>query len=161
MLKVLSAAVLAAGMVAAPAVAADYTYVRVDTVVNAPIDKAWGIIGPFCSIAVWSPDHAPCKLEGDGGPGSMRIIPPGDLHELMAAQTKYSYTYIQPNKDLIYHGTMAAEPVDKKHTRMIYIAMYDQEPLGTAEAKAADRKRRIDRWTFQMTRIKALIESTK
>jgi len=131
----LSAAIGAAGlMAAAPAFAADYSVVKLETTVNAPVEKTWAKVGGYCAIQDWIPRLAPCVMTGDGGVGSIRKIgPQGNIVEVLVAATKYSYTYAQPNNTILYHGTLSAEPIDKGHTKLMYTVIYDQEPDGTQE----------------------------
>lgn len=161
MQKVLIGALMSLAFVTSPAAAADYGVARAETIVDVPIEKAWAAVGPFCAIEVWSPDHAPCTLVGSDDVGGVRRMNPDNLVELMVAKTRYSYTYVQPEKNLLFHGTLAAEAVGKRRTRLMYTSFYDQAPFPTDAAKAAERKRREDRWTFQMTRMKAVAERAK
>lgn len=139
----------------------DFGVVKTETTVAAPIDKVWGFAGPFCAIAIWSPDHAPCTPDGPDDIGGMRHLPPRGVNELMVAKTRYSYTYVQPQEDLLYHGTLAAEPIDAGHTRLIFTAIYDQRRFLTAQARAAEHKRRTDRWVFQLGNIKRMAEALR
>src|SRR6185437_12092782 len=70
-----AAAVLGAGLLAAaPAFAADYATIKLDTTVNAPIDKVWAKVGGYCAIQDWLKRLAPCAMTGDGGLGSIRKL---------------------------------------------------------------------------------------
>jgi hypothetical protein len=160
MKRLLTAAVIGAGLLAAaPAFAADYAVIKLDTTVDAPIDKVWAKVGPFCAIQDWLTQLKPCVLEGDGGVGSVRKLSPRGFIEVEVAATKYSYTYAQPDNKILYHGTLSAEPIDQGHTKLMYTLIYDQEPDGTAEAKAKDRAGRTANFTKALANMKALAEA--
>ncbi len=161
MKHLLSAAVLACGLMAgAPAFAADYSVIHLETTVNAPIDTAWAKIGGYCAIQDWIKRLTPCVMTGDGGVGSIRKLgPAGAVTEVLVAATKYSYTYAQPNNTILYHGTLAAEPIDKGHTKLLYTLIYDQEPDGTPEAKDKDRANRTNNFTTGLANMKAIVEA--
>jgi len=163
MKRLLSAAVIGAGLLAAaPAFAAEYATIKLDTTVNAPIDQVWAKVGSWCAIKDWLPRLAPCVMTGDGGLGSIRKLgAQGAIVEVMVAATKYSYTYAQPTNPglgILYHGTLSAEPIDKGHTKLMYTVIYDQEPDGTQEAKDKDRAGRTSAFTGALAAMKALAE---
>lgn len=161
MKRLLTAAAIGAGLLAtAPAAfAADYAVIKLDTTVNAPIDKVWAKVGPFCAIEDWLTQLKPCVLEGDGGVGSVRKLSPRGFIEVEVAATKYSYTYAQPDNKILYHGTLSAEPIDKGHTKLMYTLIYDQEPDGTQEAKDKDRAGRTANFTKALANMKAMAEA--
>lgn len=160
MKSILTAAALAAGLLAAaPALAADYSVIKLETTVNAPIEATWAKVGGYCAIQDWIKRLAPCVMTGDGGVGSIRKLgATGAIVEVMVAATKYSYTYAQPNNAILYHGTLAAEAIDKTHTKLLYTLIYDQEPDGTPEAKDKDRTGRTTNFTAALASMKALAE---
>lgn len=139
--------------------AADYTTVKVETTVDRPIEAVWPKVGGFCQIGEWL-KRLPCVLtSGTGDLGSVRKLN-GTIVEVMVAQTRYSYTYAQPDNKILYHGTLAAEPSDGgRKTRLIYSLIYDQEPDGTQEAKDKDRANRVNNWTGALASMKALAEA--
>ena len=161
MKHLLSAAALACGLTGAVAAhAADYSVIHLETVVDAPIDHTWAKVGGYCQIQGWIKRLAPCVMTGDGGVGSIRKLgPTGAIVEVLVAATKYSYTYAQPNNTILYHGTLAAEAIDAKHTKLLYTLIYDQEPDGTAEAKDKDRANRTANFTTGLANMKALAEA--
>jgi hypothetical protein len=160
MKQLVMGAALAAGlMAAAPAFAADYSVIKLDTTVNAPIETTWAKVGGYCAIEKWIPRLAPCVMTGDGGVGSIRKLGAQGIVEVLVAATKYSYTYAQPNNTILYHGTLSAEPIDKGHTKLMYTLIYDQEPDGTAEAKDKDRAGRTTNFTTALANMKALAEA--
>ena len=163
MKRIVAGAVVALGLLAAApaAFAADYSVIKLETIVDAPIDKTWAKVGPYCAIADWIKRLAPCNLTGDGGVGSIRKIGPnGSIVEVLVAATKYSYTYAQPNNAILYHGTLAAEPLDGgKKTKLLYTLIYDQEPDGAQEAKDKDRAGRTTNFTAALATMKALAEA--
>ena len=160
MKRLLTAAVVGAGLLAAApgAFAAEYAVIKLDKTVDAPIDKVWAKVGPFCAIQDWLTRLKPCVLEGDGGVGSVRKLSPRGFIEVEVAATKYSYTYAQPDNKILYHGTLSAEPIDKGHTRLMYTLIWDDEPDGTPEAKAKDKAQRTASFTTALNNMKALAE---
>jgi hypothetical protein len=159
MKRLLTAATIATGLLAAaPALAAEYATVKLDTTVNAPIDKVWAKVGPFCAIQDWMKQLAPCVLSGDGGVGSVRKLSPRGFEEVEVAATRYSYTYAQPNNTILYHGTLSAEPIDKTHTKLMYTLIWDDEPDGTQDKKDADKANRTKNFTTALANMKALAE---
>ena len=152
-------AALAAGLMAsAPALAADYSVIHLDTTVDKPIDAVWAKVGGYCQIQDWLKRLAPCVQVGDGGVGTIRKLGAQGFIEVLVAATKYSYTYAQPNNAILYHGTLSAEPIDKTHTKLMYTLIYDQEPDGTPEAKDKDRAGRTTNFTTALATMKALAE---
>ena len=161
MKMLLTAAVAtAAALAAAPAFAVDYATVRLETVVDAPVDKAWALVGPWCAIEKWRPAVGPCVLtSGDGNLGSVRHLGgTRNIIEVMVTQTKYSYTYTQPGTPILYHGALAAEPVDAGHTRLIYELVWDMEPDGDQAARDKDKAARTTQWTGALASMKTMIE---
>jgi len=161
--RILTAAVLTAALfAAAPAFAADYSVIKLETTVDAPVETTWAKVGGYCAIQDWLKRLAPCVMTGDGGVGSIRKLgPTGAIVEVMVAATKYSYTYAQPNNpglQILYHGTLSAEPIDKGHTKLMYTLIYDQEPDGAPEAKDKDRAGRTGNFTTALAAMKALAE---
>ena len=156
--RLLTAAAIGASLLAAPAFAAEYATVKLDTTVNAPIDQVWAKVGPYCAIQDWMKQLAPCVLVGDGGVGSVRKLSPRAFEEVEVAATKYSYTYAQPNNTIMYHGTLSAEPIDKGHTKLMYTLIWDDAPDGTDDKKEADRANRTKSFTTALANMKALAE---
>ena len=84
----------------------------------------------------------------------------------MVAATPYSYTYaqpltdIQPESPIFYHGTLAVEPLDRgRKTKIVYTLFYDQAPLGTNEAKIANREQRSKRFNDALQAMKEMAEA--
>jgi hypothetical protein len=164
MKALLTTAAFGAGLLAAApgAFAAEYAVIKLDTTVNAPIDKVWSKVGGYCQIQDWLKQLAPCVLSGDGGLGSVRKLGAQGITEVMVAQTRYSYTYAQPTEPglgILYHGTLSAEPIDKGHTKLMYSVVWDIAPDGTQDKKDADRKRRSDGFTTALANMKAIAEA--
>jgi hypothetical protein len=162
MKRLLSAVVIGAGLLAAaPAFAADpeYATIHLDTTVNAPIDQVWAKVGGFCAIQDWMKQLAPCVLVGDGGVGSQRKLSARGFIEVNVAQTKYSYTYAQPNNAILYHGTLSAEPIDRTHTKLMYTLIWDDAPDGDQAAKDKDKSGRTTNFTTALANMKALAEA--
>jgi hypothetical protein len=158
MRRILAGAALLATFVS-PALAADYMSFSLTTTVNVTPEKAWSRIGDFCAIKDWL--GTTCSIStGSGEVGTTRLLNNGAVTEMMVAKTPFSYTYMQPlNPANLYHGTLAVEPDGAGHSRIVYTFLYDQEPLGTADAKAANRKQRTDRFTAALAKMKAMAEA--
>ena len=107
-----SAAIAVALLAAVPAQAAEYTTILLEKIVDRTPDQTWAKIGPYCSIAQWL--NAPCVItQGNGvSVGTIRRLR-DTTDEIMIAQTPYSYSYTQPNTPILYHGTLAVEPLDR------------------------------------------------
>ncbi len=159
-----SAAIALAMLAAVPAQAAEYTTILLEKVVNRTPDQTWAKIGPYCSIAQWL--NAPCVITAGNGVsvGTIRRLN-GKTDEIIVAATPYSYTYAQPETDvqpqspIFYHGTLAVEPLDRgRKTKIVYTLFYDQAPLGTVEAKVANRAQRTKRFGDALDAMKAMAE---
>ena len=159
-MKLLLTAAAAALLGAAPAFAVDYATVKLETVVNAPIDKTWALVGPWCAIEKWRPPVGPCVLtSGDGNLGSVRHLGGArNIIEVMVAQTKYSYTYTQPATPILYHGTLSAEPMGAGQTKLMYQLVWDAEPDGDQAARDKDKAGRVATWTGALASMKAMAE---
>jgi hypothetical protein len=154
-----SAAIAVAMLVSVPAGAAEYVTILLDKVVNRTPDQTWAKIGPYCSIATWL--SAPCVITAGNGVsvGTNRRLR-GTTDEIMVAATPYSYTYTQPATTILYHGTLAVEPLDRgRQTKIVYTLFYDQAPLGTDQAKAENRAMRTKRFGDALDAMKAMAES--
>jgi hypothetical protein len=155
-----AAAAIAVGVLAAiPAQAADYTTILLEKVVDRTPDQTWAKIGPYCSIATWL--KVTCVITAGNGVsvGSNRLLG-GNNNEIMVASTPYSYTYTQPATTILYHGTLAVEPLDRgRQTKIVYTLFYDQAPLGTEQAKAENRAMRSKRFGEALDAMKAMAES--
>ncbi len=159
--RFLAGAAIAMAMLAAPAAnAAEYTTILLDKVVNKTPDQTWAKIGPYCAIATWL--KVTCVITGNvtGTPfGSNRLLN-GNNNEVMVASTPYSYTYTQPSSTILYHGTLAVEPLDRgRQTRIVYSLFYDQAPLGTDQAKIENRATRTKRFNEALDAMKAMAEA--
>jgi hypothetical protein len=153
-----SAAIAMAMLAAGRAQAAEYTTILLEKVVDRTPDQTWAKIGPYCSIAQWL--KAPCVItQGNGvSVGTIRRLR-DTTDEIMIAATPYSYSYTQPNSPILYHGTLAVEPLDHgKKTKIVYSLFYDQAPLGTDQAKAENRAQRSKRFGDAMDAMKAMAE---
>lgn len=142
-----------------PAASAEYATVLLERVVNATPARTWAKVGPYCAIAQWL--KVTCVVTAGNGVsvGSNRLLN-GNNNELMVAATPWSYTYTQPSSTILYHGTLAAEPMERgAKTKLVYTLIYDQAPLGTAEAKAANRQQRSKRFNEALDNMKAMAEA--
>jgi hypothetical protein len=139
----INAVVLSASLFSANAMSVDYATVVIERPVNASAEDAWKKVGAFCGIRDWL--SAPCSITSgnDWDVGSVRSVGSGPTIEVLIAKTQYSYSYTYPSPNpTVYHGTVEIRPEGPKKSKIIYTMVFDQEPLGTAEAKAAEAERR-------------------
>lgn len=150
---------LGAMLAAGPSHAAEYTTILLEKVVDRTPDQTWAKIGPYCAIAQWL--KVTCVITAGNGVsvGSNRLLN-GNNNEIMVAATPYSYSYTQPSTTILYHGTLAVEPLDRgRKTRIVYTLFYDQAPLGTDQAKAENRAQRTTRFNQALDAMKEMAEA--
>jgi hypothetical protein len=158
-----SAALIAAVAAPLPALAApDYVTIVLTKEVDRTPAQTWAKIGGWCAIQQWF--KMPCTVaSGDGkSVGTVRDLKRGNdtIVEVMVAKTPWSYTYTQPATTILYHGTLAVEPLDGgKHTRIVYTLFYDAASLGGADKKEAARADRVKRFTAGLDAMKAMAEA--
>jgi hypothetical protein len=167
MKKILLAAALAAIATTAQAQTmpqtpqpADWTTITLTADIAKPADVAWEKIGgnDWCAIAKYL-DIKSCDIvSGKGELGSVRKIN-GTIVENVVARTAHSYTYAQPFTPIFYHGTLAVEPVDKTHSKLIYSLIWNQTAVGDAAAQAAARDSRRTRFQAAVDKMKAAAEA--
>ena len=159
-----AAAIILAAMGPAQA-APEFTTILLEKVVDRTPDQTWAKIGPYCAIATWL--KVSCVVTGGNqvSVGTNRRLN-GKTDEIIVAMTPYSYTYAQPMSDvqpespIFYHGALAVEPLDRgRKTKIVYTLFYDQAPLGTTEAKIANREQRSKRFGDALDAMKAMAES--
>jgi hypothetical protein len=154
-----SAAIAAMLLASVPASAAEYTTILLEKVVNRTPDQTWARIGGYCAIAQWLKVTCVVTSGNQVSLGTNRLLN-GNNNELMVASTPYSYTYTQPSSTILYHGTLAAEPLDRgRQTKIVYTLIYDAAPLGTTEKKIADRAARTKRFSEALDNMKAMAEA--
>ena len=145
-----SAAVLAFGVTMAQAQTpqpADWTILTLTANTNKPAAVTWDRIGghDWCGILRFLDRLKGCTINsGTGEVGSVRTVMVGTTPtvEMAVARTPLSYTYAQPFTPIFYHGTMAVEPVDATHSKIVYTLIWNQTPVGDAAAQAAAREAR-------------------
>ena len=120
---------------------ADWTTLTFSADLNKPADVAWQRIGgnDWCGIAKYL-DVKSCTINsGKGELGSIRTIDTGTavVVENVVARTAHSYTYAQPFAPVFYHGTLAVEPVDATHSKLVYTLIWNQNGLPDAAARKA------------------------
>ena len=76
--------------------------------------------------------------------------------EIVVARTAHSYTYAQPFTPIFYHGTIAVEPVDATHSKLIYSLIWNQTAVGDAAAQAAARASRHTRFQAAVDKMAAV-----
>lgn len=142
----------------APAQAGDFTVIRIEREVARPAAQAWARIGAdYCAIGAWMKTSC-TYTSGQGEVGTVRQIA-GRVNEVLVARTPASYTYADVDPRLLYHGTLALEPVDASRSRIVYTLVYNAEPLGTPEQQAADKARRTAMFTRVTDGLKAIAEA--
>ena len=154
-----SAAIAMVMLVSVPAGAAEYTTILLEKVVNRTPDQTWSKIGPYCAIATWL--KVKCVITTNNGTavGTNRLLNDNN-NEILVAMTPYSYTYTQPTSTILYHGTLAVEPLDRgRQTKIVYTLFYDQAPLGTDQAKIENRAQRTKRFNEALDAMKAMAEA--
>src|SRR3954467_2044187 len=163
MKKILTAAALMlAGTAAANAQTpqpAAWTTLTFSAPLNKPADVAWQRVGgtDWCGIAKFL-DVKSCKIDsGTGELGSIRTIDTGTatVVEIVAAKTAHSYTYAQPFTPIFYHGTLAVEPVDATHSRLVYTLIWNENGLPHAAARPAAREGRKFRFQAAVDKMAA------
>jgi hypothetical protein len=142
---------------------ADWTTITLTADIARPVDVAWEKIGgnDWCAIAKYL-DVKGCVIDsGKGELGSVRTIQTGTagIVEIVVARTAHSYTYAQPFTPIFYHGTISVEPVDKKHSKLIYSLIWNQTAVGDATAQAAARDGRRTRFQAAVDKMKAAAEA--
>ena len=154
-----AAAMVLTALFAAPAVAADYTTIILEKTVDRTPDQTWAKIGPYCAIATWLKVTCVVTVGNGVSVGSNRLLN-GNNNEIMIAATPYSYSYTQPATTILYHGTLAVEPIDRgQHAKIVYTLFYDQAPLGTDQAKAENRASRTKRFGEALDAMKQMAEA--
>jgi len=137
--------------------AADYATITLNIGVDRPADAVWKRIGGFCDISAWL--KLSCVYtSGSGDLGSVRRLA-DRIDEVMVAKTSHSYTYTQPTSTILYHGTLAVEARGTDEAQIIYSLFYDEAPLATDAAKAADRTQRTKVFTAALESMKKLAEA--
>ena len=134
---------------------ADWTTLSFSANLNKPADAAWERIGgnDWCAIAKYL-DVKGCTINsGKGELGSIRTIitATGSVVENVVARTAHSYTYAQPFTPIFYHGTLAVEPVDATHSKLVYTLIWNQAGL-------PDAKARTDAYEGRKVRFQAAVD---
>jgi len=158
-------AAIGLALIAGPAQALpEFTTILLEKVVDRTPDQTWAKIGPYCAIATWLKVTCVVTTGNQVSVGTVRRLN-GKTDEIIVAATPYSYTYAQPTTDvqpespIFYHGTLAVEPLDRgRKTKIVYTLFYDQAPLGTTEAKVANRLQRTKRFSDALDAMKAMAE---
>ena len=152
----IAAALLALGTGTAMAQPADWLTMRLTADIAKPAPVAWKLVGgdDWCGIAKYL-DVKSCHIDkGKGEVGSLRTIN-GTILEIAVARTPLSYTYAQPAAANFYHGTMAVEPVNATHSRLVYTLIWNQTAVGDAKAQAEARDSRKMRFQAAVDKMAA------
>lgn len=112
--------------------------------VNHNADDAWKRIGgdDYCAFIKYLGMNSCVLTVGKGDVGTNRRLN-DRIDELMVSKTSHSYVYAQPSSPIFYHGTMAVEPVDATHSRIVYTLLYDNANIAPAERAAEMDRRRV------------------
>jgi hypothetical protein len=112
--------------------------------VNHGADEAWKRIGgdDYCAFIKFLGMNSCVLTVGSGDVGTNRRLN-GRINELMVSRTSHSYVYAQPSSPIFYHGTMAVEPVDATHARIVYTLLYDNANIAPADRAAEMDRRRV------------------
>jgi hypothetical protein len=134
---------------------ADWTTLTFSANLNKPAAVAWHRVGgdDWCGIAKYL-DVKGCTINsGKGELGSIRTIATatGNVIENVVARTAHSYTYAQPFTPIFYHGTLAVEPVDATHSKLVYTLIWNQAGL-------PDQKARTDAYEGRKVRFQAAVD---
>ena len=135
---------------------ADWTTLTFTADLNKNADMAWERIGgnDWCAIAKFL-DIKSCVIDsGKGEVGSIRTIN-GTVVENVVARTAHSYTYAQPFTPIFYHGTLAVEPVDRSHSKLVYTLIWNQAEVGDVAAQAGAREGRKTRFQAAVDKMAA------
>jgi hypothetical protein len=159
----ITAALIALGTTAASAQAtpptpqpADWTTLHLTADVALPAYIAWDKIGgnDWCGIAKYL-DIQKCEINsGKGELGSVRTIN-GSIVEIAVARTPYSYTYAQPFTPIFYHGTLAVEPVDATHSKIVYTLIWNQNGYPDDKTRKEQREGRAKRFQAAVDKMAA------
>jgi len=138
---------------------ASWTTLTLTADVAKPAYIAWDKIGgtDWCGIAKYL-DVKGCEMtSGRGEVGSVRAIDTGTTKviEIAVARTPYSYTYAQPFTPIFYHGTLAVEPTDATHSKIVYTLIWNQTAVGDAAAQAAAKASRQQRFQAAVDKMAA------
>jgi hypothetical protein len=138
---------------------ASWTTLTMTASLNAGADAAWEKIGgnDWCGIAKYL-DVKGCAIDsGKGEIGSVRSIDTGTakIVEIAVARTSHSYTYAQPFTPIFYHGTLAVEPVDKSHSRLVYTLIWNGTAVGDKAAQDAAKTSRTTRFQAAVDKMAA------
>jgi Polyketide cyclase / dehydrase and lipid transport len=152
-------ALCATGAAAQTPQPADWTTLTMTADLTKGADAAWEKIGgnDWCGIAKYL-DVKGCTItSGKGELGSVRTINTGTatVVEIAVARTPHSYTYAQPFTPIFYHGTLAVEPMDKGHSKLVYTLIWNQTAVGDAAAQAAAREGRHTRFQAAVDKMAA------
>jgi hypothetical protein len=157
----LASAAIVLALFSVPAQAApEWTTILMEKVVDRTPDQTWSKIGPYCAIATWLKVSCVVTTGNQVSVGTIRRLN-GRTDEIIVAATPYSYSYaqpltdVQPESPIFYHGTLAVEPVDRSHSKLIYTLIWNQTAVGDAAAQAAAREGRKTRFQAAVDKMAA------
>jgi hypothetical protein len=129
---------------AVPDVPHNWATIVMTASVNHGADEAWKRIGggDYCAFIKFLGMNSCVLTVGTGDVGTNRRLN-DRIDELMVSKTSHSYVYAQPSSPIFYHGTMAVEPVDAGHSKIVYTLLYDNANIAPADRPAEMDRRRV------------------
>jgi hypothetical protein len=100
-------------------------------------------------------------VSGSGDIGSVRRLN-GVTLETMVARTPHSYAYWQTAGNMAgysYHGSLAAEPIDGRHTRLVYTLLYDAAQMPSDAIRVSEHARLNTRFVEPLNVMKKMAEA--
>lgn len=154
-----AAAVLGAVLFSQTSLAAEYTSITLERPLNVSADEAWKQIMPFC-LSLTRRGFVCDVVNGNGTDvGSVRSVNHGQITELIVGRTKYSVTYTFPAPNpTAYHATFEVVPEGPQKSKLVRTMFWDQAPLATPEAKAADKAARTKNLTDTIDQMAKMAE---
>jgi hypothetical protein len=133
----------------------NWTSIVMTANVNLPVDQAWVKIGgnDYCAFIKYLGMNSCVLTVGTGDVGTNRLLN-GRINELLFSRTSHSYIYAQPTSSIFYHGTMAVEPLDATHSRVVYTLLYDNAAT-PPEGRAAEMDGRRVRFQAAIDKMAA------
>jgi hypothetical protein len=140
---------------AVPDVPHNWATIVMTAAVNHGADAAWKRIkgDDYCAFITFLGMNSCVLTVGTGDVGTNRLLN-GTINELMVSKTSHSYVYAQPTSAIFYHGTMAVEPVDAGHARVVYTLLYDNSNIAP-DARPAEMDRRRVRFQGAIDKMAA------
>jgi hypothetical protein len=155
----MKALIMAAALLAAPAVAhaGDYVSIVQEAPVKASAETVWKKVGGYCDIGAWFKTTCEITQGTDREVGALRKIG-GRIEEVIVAKTPLSYTYADIDPKILYHGTVEVRPVDAKSSKLVYTLFFDQASI-PADQREANKTRRAQMFAGVLKTMVAAAEA--